>query len=97
MPGEGFLKWDYTGLAHRFYEKYLYDATTEQMSVFQETVSRILAIAEQEQETGNLDRTGVWSWCTLPSGKHWPLSKWIQVNTVSPYKRAAALIKKCTK
>lgn len=41
-----------------------------------------------------LDQRGIWAWCTLASGKQWPLSKWIRVKTASPYKRAVQLIKK---
>lgn len=92
MPGEGFLKWDYAGLAEHFYQKYEYDASTHQLLVFQEIVMQIIAITKQEQESGNLNLLEIWPWCTLPSGKKWPLSKWIQVNTVSPYKRANQLI-----
>jgi hypothetical protein len=94
MPGDGFSKWDYGPIAKHFYQKYGYDAAVQQMKVFQETVSQILEISQKEQQTGNLDREGIWSWCTLSSGEKWPLSKWIRVNTVSPYKRAVQLIKK---
>lgn len=94
MPGDGFAKWDYVGIAKHFYQKYSYDASNQQLKVFQETVSRILQITEKEQQTGNLDQKGVWPWCTLSSGKKWPLSKWIRVNTASPYKRAVQLIKR---
>lgn len=54
----------------------------------------ILDIVETENQTDNLDRTGVWPWCNLPSGKQWPLNKWIRVNTASLYKRAFSLVKK---
>lgn len=94
MPGEGFLTWDYTGLAQHFYQTYQFDNAEEQMRIFHQTVLRILEIVETEHQTGNLDQMGVWPWCTLPSGKKWPLSKWIRVNTASPYKQAARLIKK---
>lgn len=96
MPGEGFSTWNYTAIAQHFYEKYHYDGFNEQMKVFQEVVSTLLKIVEREHKTDRLDQTNVWTWCTLSSGKHWPLSKWIRVNTVSPYKRAAQLIKKAT-
>lgn len=94
MPGEGFSKWDYVAIAKHFYHKYHYDAADRQMQAFEQVVLRILEIAEIEHQRGQLDLIGIWSWCILPSGKRWPLSKWIQVNTVSPYKRAAQLIKK---
>ena len=54
-------------------------------------------MVKKEHETGNLNKIGVWPWCTLASGKQWPLSKWIRVNTVSPYKRAASMIRKFLK
>lgn len=90
MPGEGFTTWDYTGLARHFYHKY----HSEQERVFQEVVRKLMEIADQEHQTGNLEKLGVWPWCTLRSGKQWPLSKWIRVNTCAPYKRAYALIRK---
>ncbi len=93
MPGEGFTKWDYTGLAKHFYQKYQYDSGKKQEAEFYQTVSTLLNIVEKEHRTGRLDQTGVWAWCTLPSGKEWPLSKWIKVNTSSPYNRAARLIR----
>lgn len=94
MPGEGFSTWDYNAIAKHFYEKYRYDSSDQQIKVFQQTISRILEIINSESQAGNLDRINVWPWCTLSSGKQWPLSKWIQVNTVAPYKRAIQLIKK---
>ena len=94
MPGDGFSKWDYVAIAKHFYQKYGYDASNQQMKVFHETVSQILEITQKEQQTGNLDQEGIWPWCTLSSGKKWPLSKWIRINTISPYKRANQLIKK---
>lgn len=93
MPAPGFLKWDYVALAHHFYEKYESDVET-QIRDLQKLVQKIIALVEKEHKAGNLDTLGVWNWCTLPSGKKWPLSKWVKVNTVSPYKRALSLIKK---
>jgi len=94
MPGEGFLTWDYLGIAQYFYQAYQFDSADGQMRIFHQVVLRILEIVDAEDQIGNLDRTGVWPWCTLPSGKQWPLSKWIRVNTASPYKRAAQSIKR---
>lgn len=93
MPGEGFTTWDYVGLAQHFYTKYHYDASSKQDTVFCDIVQQIIEIVETEYHNGNLDRIGVWQWCTLKSGKQWPLSKWVRVNTVAPYKRAQKLIK----
>lgn len=95
MPGEGFTKWDYVGLAKHFYTKYQYDGSDQQLQQLHDIVSQIITICETEYSSGNLDKIGMWTWCTLPSGKQWPLSKWITVNTVAPYKRAARLIDTC--
>lgn len=92
MPGEGFTSWDYNGLAAHFYQKYVFETDEEYERCLDRVVSRILEIIEVEQRSGNLDVLGVWSWCTLKSGKQWPLSKWIQVNTIAPYQRAQKLI-----
>ncbi len=94
MPGEGFTTWDYNGLAQHFYTKYQYATREQQAEKFYSVVQKIINIVEKEYATGNLDKTGVWSWCMLASGKQWPLSKWITVNTASPYRRASGLIKK---
>lgn len=93
MPGEGFNTWDYVGLAKHFYKKFSYDKAEEQLLHFHTIVRKILAITEHEYTTGNLDALNVWDWCTLKSGKSWPLSKWIRINTVAPYKRAITLIR----
>lgn len=93
MPGEGFETWDYIGLAKHFYAKYQFDNLDEQYQEFYIVVQAILGIVEAECASGNLDKLSVWPWCTLQSGKQWPLSKWITVNTAAPYKRAYGLIK----
>jgi hypothetical protein len=97
MPGEGFATWDYRGLARHFYTKFHYDGSHEQDQKFHGIVQHILEIVEKEYQTDNLDKAGVWPWCTLSSGKQWPLSKWIRVNTVAPYKRASSLIRRFLK
>ena len=94
MPGDGFSKWEYVAIAKHFYQKYGYDASVQQLKIFEEIVAQILGFIEKELKTGHLHQTGVWPWCTLPSKKQWPLSKWIQVNTVSPYRKAAQLIRR---
>ncbi len=94
MPGEGFTTWDYSAIAHHFYAKYAHSTLPQLLELFHDLVMEIVAIAEVEHEKGNLDALGVWSWCTLKSGKQWPLSKWIRVNTVAPYKRSAGLVRK---
>lgn len=75
MPCEGFSGWDYVGIAEHFYMKNRYDGFREQERDFHATVLQILNIVEKEYLSGNLDREGVWAWCTLQSGKQWPLLK----------------------
>lgn len=97
MPGEGFTKWDYSGLAKHFYKKYHFDGGIKQERELYKVVKKLLAIVEHEYQTKNLDKKGVWEWSTLSSGIKWPLSKWIRINTVAPYKRATTLIRKIKK
>lgn len=94
MPGEGFTTWDYTAIAKYFYKKYTSKTFNELTKEFSNVVQQIITITEHEYDTNQLDIAGIWPWCTLKSGKQWPLSKWITVNTVAPYKRARTLIKK---
>ncbi len=93
MPGEGFSKWDYVAIAQHFYQKYHYPNPLEQNQIFDQTVRQLLYIVEKEHQTGCLDQIGIWPWCTLQSGKQWPLSKWIKINSSSAYKRATSLVK----
>jgi hypothetical protein len=97
MPGEGFDTWDYVGLAKHFYKKYSYKKSEEQEERFFAVVLCITSIVEYEHSTGNLKKMGVWPWCTLASGKQWPLEKWVRVNTVAPYKRAAIQLRRLIK
>ena len=94
MPGEGFTTWDYTEIAQYFYKKYEQNNIEKIKEEIFNTVAKIIAITEYEYELQRLDKLGIWPWCTLKSDKQWPLSKWITVNTVAPYKRARILIKK---
>ncbi len=93
MPGEGFSTWDYVEIARHFYRTRKYGSIEEEILAFQQTVLTILEIVIKEHRNGRLDQAGVWPWCTLPSGKMWPLGKWIRVNTASPYKRATRIIR----
>ncbi len=94
MPGDDFTTWDYNAIATHFYKKYHFDGNQKQFDAFNSVIARIIEIVEQEFKNKNLEKIGVWQWCTLKSGKQWPLSKWVTVNTVAPYKRAHALIRK---
>ncbi len=94
MPEKDLPKWDYGAIASHFYRKYSFDQAEKQIEEFEQVVRAVLLIVENEAHTGNLDKLGVWDWCTLKSGKQWPLEKWVRVNTLSPYKRAFSLIAK---
>ena len=94
MPMKEFATWDYVAIARYFYQKHQYDGGSEQERVFHGVVCKLLKIVEKEEESGRLEKLGVWPWCALRSGKKWPLSKWIRVNTSAPYKRACTLISK---
>ena len=93
MPLNGFT-WDYAALAEHFYKQHQKKSLKALKSEFVSVAEEILEIVRAEQKTGNLDKIGVWPWCRLQSGREWPLSKWIQVNSVSPYKRATTAIRK---
>lgn len=94
MPGGGFNTWDYTNIALHFYTQYAKLSPEELKQEFEDVMQKIISITEKEYTFGRLEKNGVWTWCTLQSGKEWPLSKWITVNTVAPYKRARTLLKK---
>jgi len=97
MPGDGFTTWDYEGLARHFYKNYSYENAAAALKEFTDVVGQISVFVEHEHVTGNLYDVGVWEWCTLRSGKQWPLEKWVRVNTIAPYKRATAMIRKAMK
>ncbi len=90
MPGEGFTKWDYQGLANHFFRKYR-NATIRD---FLDLVQEIIDVVKNEHVNGRLSIKGAFAWCSLPSGKQWTLGKWVRVNTCAPYKRAVQLLKK---
>lgn len=92
MPGDGFEKWDYHNISLHFYKKYSHLSYQELLGKFDVIVHNVIQIVNHESQSGNLDKLGVWTWCRLKSGKAWPLSKWIRVNTIAPYKRAYKLI-----
>ncbi len=94
MPGDGFATWDYTALAQHFYEKYQAKTGKEAQEQFLQVVLAIIDLTEDTHTAGTLNAYGKWPWCTLKSGTHWPLSKWITVNTIAPYKRAHTILKK---
>ena len=94
MPSKEFPKWDYAAIAKDFYHLHLYDSMETQLNRLDRFVNLVIDIIERESAANRLDQLGVWPWCTLKSGKKWPLSKWIRVNTIAPYKRASQLLRK---
>jgi hypothetical protein len=93
MPGDGFNKWDYKNLALHFYDKYYYKSNNKYDKIFFETVTTIIEIADEADNNNQLNIPGFWDWTVLKSGKVWPLSKWIIINTVAPYKKASLYVK----
>lgn len=94
MPGDGFDKWDYKNISLHFYKKYSPLSKEGLINKFNIVVKNILEIVDTELLLENLDKLGVFNWCKLKNGKDWPLEKWIQVNTVGPYKRAIKVLTK---
>ena len=92
IPLKGF-GWDYEALANHFYRQHARKSLPTLRRELRTTVDEILVVVTDAQRAGQLEATGIWDWCTLKSGKAWPLKKWIQVNTVAPYQRAARLLK----
>ena len=92
MPLKGY-GWDYEAIANHFYSEYGSKSRSALIDLFSKTVSEIGRVIVDEANTGQLDAVEVWEWCRLKNGKWWPLSKWIKVNTISPYKRATKLLK----
>ncbi len=93
MPGDGFDKWDYKAIAKHFYQKYSYSSKMRYIDEFSIIVRKICDITEKEYMKDNLNKIGIFAWCQLKSGAEWPLSKWIKINTIAPYKRAFLIIK----
>ena len=97
MPGQGFAKWDYAKIAQHFFQKYHQNTLTQQLALLEKTISQIVSIIKKEDTHGNIEKLGVWKWCTLKSGTQWPLSKWITVNSTAPCTRAITKIRKALK
>lgn len=97
MPSKEFPKWDYAAIAKHFYKQHLYDSLEAQLNNLDHCVNLVIGIIEKETAANRLDQLGIWPWCTLKSGKTWPLSKWIRINTIAPYKRASELLRKISR
>jgi len=88
LPSEKY-KWNQLGdLAKSFYEEYSgYDLTTL-LNKFDEMVTHVLSIIDKHNDEG-LYTIGIYKW----TGDKWPLGRWINVNTSSPYKSARAKLR----
>jgi len=94
MPSKDFPKWDYAAIAKHFHKRHLYNDLEAELNRLGYCVNFVIEMIEKEHAVNHLDQLGVWPWCTLKSGKKWPLSKWIRVNTIAPYKKASQLLRK---
>lgn len=92
MPREGY-KWNELGkLAQKFYSEHQMYIKQQLLSIFEKTFNEILEIVQKEQNS-SLYCIGVYAW----TGDKWPLGRWINVNTSSPYQSALAKIRKWKK
>jgi hypothetical protein len=87
LPAQGY-KWNQLGsLAQKFYADYSNKSFKQLLSLFDETVRNILKMVHEQSEV-QLYEIGVYAWTAK-----WPLGRWINVNTSSPYKSARAKIR----
>ncbi len=92
MPAPGF-KWNQLGLlAKSFYQEQNTQTLKQLLAQFEALEERIRTFIESSSEDA-LFGIGKRQW----AGQKWPLAKWIQVNTVAPYGRACAKLRKWKK
>jgi len=92
MPTKDY-KWNQLGsLAKKFYSDYKNESFQELLEIFDTTVKKVLKIIDKETDT-NLYSLGIYKW----TGNKWPLGRWINVNTSSPYKSAWSKVRKWKK
>ncbi len=88
MPNKNF-KWNQLGdLAKHFYETYQNHSYQELLVEFEEVVAKIENIIS-ENSNAQLYSIGIYNW----TGEKWPLGRWININTSSPYKSARTKIR----
>lgn len=89
MPAKGY-KWNQLGdLAKKFHSDYRHKSLEELLPIFDSVVEKVIEIVDNETNE-NLYKLGIYEW----TGDKWPLGRWINVNTSSPYKSASAKIRK---
>jgi len=92
MPAPGF-KWNQLGLlASSFYKEQHHRTLEQLLGQFEVLVGEIQLFIESSSED-MLFAIGKRHW----AGQKWPLAKWIQVNTIAPYGRATAKLRKWKK
>lgn len=92
LPAKGF-KWNQLGiLANHFYAQHAtntYDELLNQFDKVYHEVHRLIKSASEKELYG----LEVYAW----TGHKWPLGRWINVNTSSPYKSALAKLRRWKK
>lgn len=89
MPDKGY-KWNQlTALAHSFYDTYKNFTLAQLLGEYKKVVQEIQAMISSmsEEELFTLQKR---QW----AGDKWPISKWVQVNTIAPYTAARRKIRK---
>ncbi|NGX31699.1 MAG: hypothetical protein K940chlam8_01075 [Chlamydiae bacterium] len=80
MPKKSY-KWNELGkLALCFYAEYQHHTIYQLMTTFEKIFQKILHLVENETNA-SLYTIGIYNW----TGDKWPLGRWINVNTSSPY------------
>jgi hypothetical protein len=92
MPAPGF-KWNQLGLlANSFYREHQEQTLKQLLIKFDAMFLRIRLFIESNGED-ELFIVGKRRW----AGQKWPLAKWIQVNTIAPYRSARTKLRKLKK
>lgn len=92
MPAPGF-KWNQLGLlANSFHQARSGHTLERLLAEFELLVGRIRRFIDTCTED-ELFRIGVRHW----AGEKWPVAKWIQVNTIAPYKSARTKLRRWKK
>ena len=92
LPSKDY-KWNQLGdLAKHFYKTYESESFDSLLKKFRQTVEKIKKIIHENTNT-QLYTIGVYNW----TGDKWPLGRYINVNTSSPYKSARSKIRKWKK
>jgi len=92
MPAKGY-KWNQLGdLAKSFYEKYEKESVIKLRKELKSVIDKISKMIEEMNED-ELFKIGQRKW----AGEKWPVMKWVQVNTIAPYKAARTKVRRWKK